>query len=384
MKRLAIITTHPIQYYAPIFKLLNQRGNIAIKVFYTWEKDASLYDKDFGKEIKWDIPLLDGYDYEFVSNNGNHGRDFRSVKNPELIREIEGWGAEAALFFGWNYHSHLKAMRHFKSRIPVLFRGDSTLLNERPGLRRTARRLFLRWVYRYVDTALYVGLNNKDYFRAHGLKEEQLVFAPHAIDNGRFSDKDGKYEEEAKRWKKELGIDERDQVLTFVGKFQDTKDPFLLLEAFKEFGHPGWHLLYVGNGELESQLKEAVGSNKNIHFLPFQNQSRMPVVYRLGEVFCLPSKGETWGLAVNEAMACGRALLLSDRCGCTADLLVEGKNGFAFASGNKKDLVDKMRILMGSGQDIRSLGLFSARLIQSWSYDQVVPAIEQQLLKSTI
>lgn len=381
MKRLAIITTHPIQYYAPIFRLLNERENITIKVFYTWEKDASLYDKDFGKEIKWDIPLLEGYDYQFVSNNGNPGRDFRSVKNPRLIREIEDWGAEAVLFFGWNYHSHLTAMRHFKNRIPVLFRGDSTLLNERPGLKRMARRLFLRWVYRHVDTALYVGRNNKSYFLAHGLKEDQLVFAPHAIDNDRFSDRDGKYEEEAQRWKKELGIGQQDRVLTFVGKFQDTKDPFLLLEAFMELNNPGWRLLYVGNGELESPLKEAAKGNKNIHFLPFQNQSRMPVIYRLGDVFCLPSKGETWGLAVNEAMACGCAVLLSDRCGCTADLLVEGRNGFSFASGNKKDLVDKMKILTAPDGDIRSLGLSSVRLIQSWSYSQVVSAIERLILQ---
>jgi glycosyltransferase involved in cell wall biosynthesis len=384
VKRLAIITTHPIQYYAPIFRILDQRGNIAVKVFYTWEKDASLFDKDFGKEIKWDIPLLEGYDHHFVSNSGNYGRGFRSIRNPTLIPEIEDWAADAVLFFGWNYHSHLRAMRYFSGKIPVLFRGDSTLLNERPGLKRIARRLFLRWVYRHVDTALYVGLNNKDYFLAHGLKEEQLVFAPHAIDNDRFSDKDGKYEQEARRWKKELGIGEQDHIITFVGKLQDTKDPFLLLEAFRTFGHPGWHLVYIGNGELESQLKEAAGKNKNIHFLSFQNQSRMPVVYRLGDIFCLPSKGETWGLAVNEAMACGRAVLLSDKCGCTADLLVEDRNGFAFASGNKADLVDKMTKLTAPDRDIRSMGLFSAELIRSWSYDQVAPAIERCLLNDTI
>lgn len=379
-RRLAIVTTHPIQYYAPIFRLLSERGNILVKVFYTWEKEAAVFDKDFGKEVKWDIPLLDGYEYLFVSNEGNFGRDFRSVRNPGLIREIEAWGAQAVLFFGWNYYSHLKAMRHFKNKIPVLFRGDSTLLNERPGLKRMARRLFLRWIYRHVDVALYVGANNKAYFRAHGLKEEQLVFAPHAIDNDRFYDPSGKSEEEAKRWKKELGISESDGILTYVGKFQDTKDLFLLLEAFIELNAPGWHLLFIGNGELELSLKEAAKRNGNIHFLPFQNQSRMPVVYRIGDIFCLPSKGETWGLSVNEAMACSRALLLSDRCGCTVDLLVEGKNGSSFASGDKKELVEKMRGLMAPDADIVAMGLYSAELIRSWSYNQVIAAVERLLL----
>jgi glycosyltransferase involved in cell wall biosynthesis len=379
-RRLAIVTTHPIQYYAPIFRLLSERGNILVKVFYTWEKEAATFDKDFGKEVKWDIPLLDGYEYLFVSNEGNFGRDFRSVRNPGLIREIEAWGAQAVLFFGWNYYSHLKAMRYFKNRIPVFFRGDSTLLNERPGLKRMARRLFLRWIYRYVDVALYVGANNKAYFRAHGLKEDQLVFAPHAIDNDRFYDKSGKFEEEAKRWKKELGISEPDRVLTYVGKFYDTKDLFLLLEAFIELNAPGWHLLFIGNGELETSLKEAAERSGNIHFLPFQNQSRMPVVYRIGDIFCLPSKGETWGLSVNEAMACSRALLLSDRCGCTIDLLVEGRNGSSFTSGNKKELVEKMKRLTGPDADIAAMGLFSAELIRSWSYNQVISAVERLLL----
>ena len=109
----------------------------------------------------------------------------------------------------------------------------------------------------------------------------------------------------------------------------------------------------------------------------------MPVVYRMGDIYCLPSKGETWGLAVNEAMACGRTVLLSNRCGCSVDLVMNGKNGFVFDSGNKKDLIDKMKILLDPKLDIRSMGQSSANLIRSWSFDQVVPAIEQLLQNKT-
>ncbi|MEO6981197.1 MAG: glycosyltransferase family 1 protein, partial [Mucilaginibacter sp.] len=69
MKKLAIITTHPIQYYAPIFRLLQQRNNISIKVFYTLgETTAPKHDPGFGKAVSWDIPLLDGYDFEWLKN----------------------------------------------------------------------------------------------------------------------------------------------------------------------------------------------------------------------------------------------------------------------------------------------------------------------------
>jgi hypothetical protein len=61
--RLAIITTHPIQYYAPVFSRLSMQEGMEIKVFYTWEKEAAKFDRDFGKDVEWDIPLLDGYPY---------------------------------------------------------------------------------------------------------------------------------------------------------------------------------------------------------------------------------------------------------------------------------------------------------------------------------
>jgi len=381
-KRLAIITTHPIQYYAPLFQLLNERKNIDIKVFYTWEREAAAHDVDFGKTVEWDIPLLDGYDYQFVSNNGNLSRDFRGVKNPGLNREIEEWGADAILVFGWNYHSHLKAMRYFKNKIPVLFRGDSTLLDERPGIKQLLRRCFLRWVYRFIDIAVYVGTNNKNYFRIHGVKERQLVFGPHAIDNKRFYDGDGSYGEEALKDRKKLGIPDEDIVWVFVGKFQDKKDPQILIRAFNEPENADAHLLIVGDGVLEQSLKEMAKGNEKIHFLPFQNQSKMPVIYRMGDIFCLPSRGpgDTWGLSVNEAMACKSPVLVSDRCGCAPDLVFDGKNGYIFAAGNMEQLLDKMRAFPKDIQGLRKMGENSATIIQNWSYDQLAPVLEKLML----
>ena len=188
--KLAIITTHPIQYYAPLFKMLHQRGLIKVKVFYTWSQSqqGAKFDPGFGKNIQWDIPLLEGYDYTFVNNiatkPGTH--HFRGIINPTLNAEVEKWQPDALLIIGWSFQSHLKCMRYFHNKIPILFRGDSTLLAEHWGPRLIVRTLFLKWVYRYIDYALFVGTNNKRYFLRHGVKETQLTFAPHAVDNERF------------------------------------------------------------------------------------------------------------------------------------------------------------------------------------------------------
>ena len=381
MKRLAVVTTHPIQYYAPLFRLLAARGNISCKVFYTWEREATAYDIDFKRVIEWDIPLLDGYEHEFISNQGILRRDFRGVKNPDLIKKIEAWNADAVLVIGWNYYSHLNVLRYFKKRIPVFFRGDSTLLDEKPGIKTFARRIFLRWIYSHINTAFYVGTHSKSYFLAHGLRNNQLVFTPHAVDNERFANTNGLYAQEAFKLRHELGIKESDVVLLFAGKFQAKKCPELLIKVFLTFNDPSLQLVLVGNGEQEEYLKQLAGDHPRIHFRPFQNQSSMPVLYRVGDIFCLPSQGpgETWGLAINEAMACGRAVIVSDRCGCATDLIQNGKNGFIFKYNNIADLTKKIQYFLDHKEDIGKMGRAGLQIIQNWSFNSIVTAIEANL-----
>src|SRR5665213_974016 len=116
MKKLAIITTHPIQYYAPVFRLLHQRQKVDIKVFYTWGEDVSAgkYDPGFNKKIVWDVPLLEGYPYEWVKNSakdpGTH--HFMGIVNPDLIGQITAWQPDKVLVYGWGFYSHLKAVSY--------------------------------------------------------------------------------------------------------------------------------------------------------------------------------------------------------------------------------------------------------------------------------
>jgi len=379
--RLAIITTHPIQYYAPVFKLLQHRGNIDITVFYTWGNSAAdKYDPDFDKTIEWDIPLLDGYPYQWVTNTspnpGSH--HFKGIINPGLIDQLNKWQPDAILVFGWAYRSHLKVLRHFKGKVPVYFRGDSTLLDEKKGARAFVRTLFLKWVYKHVDHAFYVGANNKAYFKKHGLTEGQLSFAPHAIDNERFAEPRAN---EAKELRERLGIDKNDIVILFAGKLEDKKAPDLLLDAFLNLSMPNVHLLFAGSGYLKNMLVQKAKEQKNIHFTDFQNQLFMPVVYQACNLFCLPSKGpgETWGLAVNEAMACSKAVLTSNKVGCAADL-VTADNGAIFRSGSIHQLSEGLKKLLSDKEELIKMGRVSARIINSYNFLAIAKAIESKVL----
>ena len=180
-----------------------------------------------------------------------------------------------------------------------------------------------------------------------------------------------------------MGIEDHEMVVMFAGKFEPKKDPVSLIRAFEQLDKPGTRLIMVGNGALESELRILAGNNNRIHFLPFQNQSMMPAIYGMADLFVLPSKGpgETWGLAVNEAMAAGKAILASNKTGCAVDLVRSGQNGYVFEAGNLNDLTEKLDKLLSSPGSLKIMGRVSKVMIASWSYDAVCESIESQISK---
>ncbi len=363
--------------------MLAQSKELQLKVFYTWQqlKEEEKYDHGFGKNIEWDIPLLEGYDYIFVKNtSGNPGTNhFRGIINPSLNDEIVAWQPNAILIFGWNFFSHLKCIRYFHKKVPVIFRGDSTLLDENWGVRKLFRRIFLRWVYSSVDYALYVGKNNKDYFIKHGLNEKQLISSPHAIDNDRFAQPDEEYYKQAQMERLQLGIKENDLVLIFAGKLEEKKNPFFLLEIAHRLKNIQIKFLFIGNGSLEKALKISAANDSRIIFKDFVNQKQMPVAYRLGDVFILPSTGpgETWGLSANEAMASGLAVMLSNKAGSSNELVKEEYNGIIFSQNDIKKCVDFLTLLLQDRQLLLRMKQSSTKLIQQFTYHNIILSIEE-------
>lgn len=386
MKKLAIITSHPIQYNAPLFRLLTERGRVQVKVFYTWGQTQAgpVYDPDFGKAFQWDIPLLEGYAYQFIENlSKNPGAGhFGGIVNTALIPAVEAWQPDAVLVYGWSFKSHLQVLRHFKGKIPLLFRGDSTLLDEpkRFSVKKQARRLFLRWVYRHVNYCLYTGTANKAYYQKHGLKETQLLFAPHAVDHERFAKDDASCNAAAQAWRRQLGIGANELVFLFAGKFEPKKDPLTLIKAFQALKQPGIRLVLAGHGVLEPQLKALAAGHDSIILLPFQNQQTMPILYRLADVYVLPSRGpaETWGLAVNEAMACGRPVLVSNQCGCAVDLITPD-TGWLFRAGSVDELCGQLHAIVAQRDRLSAKGQAARAHVSQFNYDAFAKEVEALL-----
>lgn len=377
--RLAIVSSHPVQYNAPFFSELSRRKGIDLRVFYGWEGTARQNDPEFGQTIAWDVPLLDGYEWEMVPNRsrdpGTHR--FGGIDNPEMLARISAWGPDAVLVYGWAFRTHLRVMRYFRGRRPVLFRGDSTHQSGTGGrFKKIWRGVALRWVYRHVDLALYPGRRNREYLRAAGLGEERTAWMPHAVDVARFGDDSHLAAAEAERLT--MGIGEGDTAFLTAGKFVPWKAYDLLIRAFRQAAGASsrTHLVLVGAGPLEGDLRQLAGEDPRIHFAGFRNQMQMPMVYRVGDCFVMPSRSETWGLGVNEAMAAGRAVITSDRVGSAPDLVEGRPYGQVFSSGSAADLAGALQRFMVTRGNLLLLGRRARSEIQSWS----VPAAADALM----
>jgi len=371
--RLAIVVSHPIQYYAPLYRRLAQRNDIAVKVFFTWHAgQAPMHDHGFKQPVAWDIPLTEGYEFELVPNiasdPGTH--HFFGLRNPSLVDRVSEWHPDVVHITGWAWYSHMLALRTFRQKgIPTLFRGDSHLLDSsRKGPQWWFKRAVLERVYSWPAAFLYVGAANRAYYEAFGVETDRLYPCTHSINVARFAEPAETFEREAAKWRRQLGISDDCPVILFAGKFERKKRPVELMRAVQELGDPGIVMVLVGDGDLGNEVNALAAANLDrFRVLPFQNQSRMPVVYRLGDLFVLPSAfGETWGLAVNEAMACGRAVLVSDRVGCAADV-VDVSCGRVFPSSNFSVMTQAIN---GMTRDRKKLSEFGrAAAHRAWRFD---------------
>lgn len=374
--RVAIVATHPIQYYAPWFSSLAQVENLEIKVFYLWEGGtANSYDSGFGKNIQWDIPLLEGYDHGFVPNTAANPAttSFFGMRNPTLIKTLTDWEPDALLLMCYNFASVMNLiLRWPRRRTPMIFRGDSHRLDDIPEslplhkhVKHYFRDILIRRIFARMDALLYVGQANKRYFQRYATGP-RLHCSPHAIDNDRFARTDEALREDVRRWRSELGIHPDERVILFAGKFVEKKRPLDLVEAFAKAGIPHSVLLMLGNGPLEGKARQraaalapATGATAapRILFAPFQNQQAMPRAYAAADVFVLPSSHhETWGLAVNEAMCQALPCIVSDKVGCAEDLITDGETGWTFPAGNIDALCQCIREALADDDRRKHMG----------------------------
>jgi glycosyltransferase involved in cell wall biosynthesis len=378
--RLAVVLSHPTQYYSPWFQYLCATTALEIRVFYLWDFGINAKtDPEFGKPVKWDVDLLSGYESELVPNvslNPGAGH-FTGFDNPELPGRLRKWRPDALLLFGYNWASHLRcAFWARRTGVPILFRGDSTLIGrEKP---KVLVRAALSLLFSQFAAFLYVGAANRDYFSRFGVGGKRLFFCPHSVNADHFNRSSPTHIAEMRRLRAELHLGETTKVVLFAAKLVPGKQPMMLLSAFKRLNPKDTALVFVGDGSEKMALESAAADTPAVHFLPFANQSEMPARYLLADVFVLPSRADSWGLGVNESMHMGVPALVSDRTGCQRDLVTDGETGWVFKFDEPQSLeLGLARALADCSQPNRAAEVRDAveRRIAGYTYKQTTEGL---------
>lgn len=384
--RLAIVATHPIQYFAPWFAYITKALKLDLKVFYLWDYGiVARHDRGFHREVKWDIPLLEGYNFEFLENRSpfpGTGR-FAGLWNPDLAARVGAFHPDAVLLTAYNFASIWYFLTQWRRQsTPLLFRGDSHRLVAHSGTGARLKQAVITRLFRRFSAILYVGSANRDYFKMHGVSDESLFYSPHAIDIDRFLAAREVADSDARLWRGTLGIPAHHKVILFAGKLEEKKRPLDLLKAFEDANLPDVSLLFVGSGPQESRLRDAATRVGSVHFAPFQNQSLMPRTYAIADVFVLPSygPGETWGLAVNEAMCLARPVIASEHVGCAQDLVIPYETGLRFPAGDIAALKSALRTAFEDPTRLKRWGENGSVRIRSFTYGEATSGLRRALL----
>lgn len=355
LPRVGILTSHPIQYQTPWFRDLAQQTEL--RVYFAHRPDAVDQGVGFGKVFTWDVDLLSGYDSEFLPNISKSPdfSHFCGCDTPEIVSRIRDGGFDGFIVCGWHLKSFWQAVRACRRYgVPVLTRGDSQLGTPRSLLKRWAKGLLYPQLLRQFDAFLAVGSLNRDYLKHYGIADSRIFSAPHFVDNDWFATLAAQSDREQTRasW----GCTAEDRVILFVGKFTALKRPGDLIEAvltIPESQRPV--IVFVGAGESETALVDRCSETGiRYKFTGFKNQSELPACYAAADALVLPSAQETWGLVVNEAMACGTPAIVSDTCGCAADLIDPGVTGYCFPTGDVAALgrcLQRLHAQQRSGHD---------------------------------
>lgn len=367
--KIAVLVSHPIQYFVSVYQELAQTPGIDLTVLFRSRVGVDAYhDTGFGQTVQWDIPMLDGYSHQFLSRK-------TSLRGIEIgvIFALLSKRFDVLMVHGYNSTTNLLAILVAKlTGTKVLMRGDTRFEahHNRSGFKAQIKRM----VFRCCDGFVAIGSLNREYYLQHGVPATRIYFAPFSVRNGHFSATPEMRERHRRTIRAELALEGDSLVILFASKLIKRKRAVDLIHAFEILvdQFPLAYLVIVGAGEEEANLRAlATGSvGQRIRFIGFRNQSQLPALYAASDVFVLPSDAEPWGLVVNEVMAAGIPVVVSNEVGAAPDLVQDKDTGAVFPCGNVDELVDALRRLLIDRPMRERMSANALNLIRKWDVDE--------------
>lgn len=355
--RVAVINSHPIQHFAPLWTAVARLGEVSLKVLYCSDWGAKEYtDPGFGKTFRWDVDLLSGYDHEMLPiARRPSSMGFWEVDNPSVGQALAAFRPDVLVLFGYATRTNWRALAWARLHgVRVLVFSDSELKHARPLLSKLAKEVVVRAFLAQTDGAMPIGNCNADYYRHYGLPESALHGCPIPVDGARFLAFVGDARRARAEVREELGIGEGDFVLASVGKYIARKrhaDVVRAYLALPEGVRARSSVLLIGDGPLRPELEALTsglghGSGR-VRLSGFVNQSRMPAYFAASDALVVASDLDPHPLVVTEALFLGLPIIASDKVGCIGpdDTVRDGVNGLVYPCGDLGALAEAMRRL---------------------------------------
>ncbi|HUP22935.1 MAG TPA: glycosyltransferase family 4 protein [Thermoanaerobaculia bacterium] len=381
--RLAVVVSHPIQYFVAWHRAVHRLGEIRQRVFFCSRRGLDRYfDPGFGSQLRWDIPLLGGYEHEFLDPPRIRARG--RLDNPTVCEFLSRFEPRYLLIFGYAHPTNWRALRWARSNgARTLMFADSNARTPTPRWKGIAKRIVLNPFYRRLDGALYVSDAAYGYHRHYGLPPERLFPCPFPIDIERMRraapDREG-----ARGEIRERHSIPRDAFLALhVGKYQPYKRQLDLLSAairLRQQGHDVWCLL-VGDGPDRERIARFIADRALDWAIltGFVNQAEIPHYYASADVLVLPSTREAYGLSATEALACGLPLVVSDRVGCLGGSARPGVNAFVHRAGDPCDLAAQLERLILEPATRQRMSSASWEIAESQTPERAARALVEAL-----
>jgi glycosyltransferase involved in cell wall biosynthesis len=381
--RVALVESHVIQYHDPFFRLLAAAPDVDLTVLFCSRDGAEMYhDTDMQTTLRWDLDLLQGYRHRFLRNFGSGEGALRLI-NPGIVPELLFGRYDAAiLFLGWGTITSLLAVAACRaSGTPLMLFGDSAHPPPEDTTLRQIRAGAMRALIGMSDAILPCGNLNAEYYKHYGADPSRFFLVPWAIDNARFSAASRFEPGERDALRARMGIRPDQTAFVFSAKFIERKQPMILLRALDAMrNRDRAAAIFLGHGKLREEMERFVREHGlNVHFAGFVNQSQMPQLYAAGDAFVLASTFEPRGTVVNEAMASGLPLIVTDVFGAIGDIVREGENALVFRPGDVGALAAHLDRLIDEPALRARMAARSRELIADWSYERGVEGIAEAL-----
>lgn len=380
--RVLLLNNVPAPYFTPLFEKIAMDSGWELTVCYSsnWNQDVGWQAKATENAATHRVIILDQQSSWLRNAAGSS-----VAAAVSLFKYLIARRSDYLICYGYTLKPQVTALlwaMFFK--LPFAVIGDANyFIDSTAGLKRMVKRFWLRQVTKRAAALIAIGTANRLFWESYGAREEQLFEAKFAVDNEFFGGAVARLESDAAELRNKLGF-KREVIFLFVGRLVKRKNVDLIIEAARQFKNEQIVVVIAGSGDEAESLKALVGNHRQVIFAGNIPPSELPLYYAVADVLVLPAEREPWGLVVNEAMACGLAVIAHKDCGAAVDLVDEG-NGVRLESFSVEEMARAMKRLASDEPLLRSMQQCSRERIQGWSIEAaargIVRAVEASGVK---